>query len=85
MSMGRDENKIYTSEEREILARLRVGSLMICDGGSDPDSDGCGGQGYTGASGRQPCRYCFGVGVMTPELRAALDRPERPLREGTNR
>lgn len=63
---------IYTSQEREILARLQVGRLMICEGQGDPNSDGCGGQGYTGASGQEACPHCFGVGVMTIELARAL-------------
>lgn len=54
----------------EVVARLKNGSLMICEGaGSD---DGCGGQGYTDG-GTTCCGFCFGAGVMTPELRSALD------------
>lgn len=67
---------IYTSEEREILARLQVGQLMICEN--------CGGQGYTD-SHNSVCADCYGAGVMTPELRAVLDQPKRPTGVGTNR
>lgn len=68
---------IYTSYEREILARLQVGQLMICKE--------CKGQGYHFPANLLECSHCYGVGVMTPELRAALDRLERPPREGTNK
>lgn len=67
-----------TPEQREIVARLQSGRLMICDGQGDPNSDGCGGQGYTGAAGREPCPHCYGAGVMTPELRAALASAPSP-------
>lgn len=54
----------------EVIARLKNGSLLICEGaGSD---DGCGGEGYTDG-GTTVCGFCFGAGVMTPELRSALD------------
>lgn len=67
------------SEQREIMARLQSGRLMICEGQGDPNSDGCGGQGYTGAAGQEPCGHCFGAGVMTRELLAALtSRPGTP-------
>jgi hypothetical protein len=68
-----------TPEQREIVARLQSGRLMICEGQGDPNSDGCGGQGYTGASGQEPCRHCLGAGVMTLELQAALKRPSQDL------
>lgn len=58
--------EIYTSYEREFLARLQVGQLMICEI--------CNGQGYLFPASLGSCPHCFGVGVMTPELRAALDQ-----------
>lgn len=67
-----------TPEQREIAARLQSGRLMICDGQGDPNSDGCGGQGYTGAAGQEPCPHCYGAGVMTPELQAALASAPSP-------
>jgi hypothetical protein len=68
-----------TIAQREIIAGLQSGRLMICEGQGDPNSDGCGGQGYTGATGREPCRHCYGAGVMTVELRAALMPSTRNL------
>lgn len=54
----------------EVIGRLRSGKLTICEGSNG--NDGCGGQGYTDG-GRTVCADCFGAGVMTPELRSALD------------
>ncbi len=68
---------VYTSYEREILARLQVGQLMICSK--------CDGQGYHFPANLGVCTHCYGVGVMTPELRAVLDQPKRPTGVGTNR
>lgn len=69
---------VLTPEQREIVARLQSGRLMICEGQGDPNSDGCGGQGYTGAAGQEPCPHCYGAGVMTPELRVALASAPSP-------
>lgn len=54
----------YTSYEWEILARLQVGQLLICKE--------CEGQGYYFPASLGACPHCYGAGVMTPELRAAL-------------
>lgn len=65
-----------TPQQQEIVARLKSGRLMICEGQGDPNSDGCGGQGYTGVAGQEACPHCYGAGVMTPELRALLAKSD---------
>lgn len=51
------------SEIGEVVARVRQRSLTVCEN--------CGGQGYADM-GASACATCFGAGVTTPEMLAAI-------------
>lgn len=63
----------------EVIARLKNGSLLICEGVNG--KDGCGGEGYTDG-GTTCCALCLGTGLTTPELLTVI-RDERKFRDFT--